>query len=446
MKSFSPNQNQGNLYKPVLKQIINPKDPLAILADKMPWQVLEKDFEQYYSRTGTPAKPIRLMSSLLILKQLYNLGDETVVKAWVHNPYFQYFSGEAEFQWEFPCDPSDLVHFRNRIGQKGVEKIFEVSVHLQGKDAHSREIVVDSTAQEKNITYPTDAKLAVKVIKKCQNIAKKESVELRQSYARTMKKLLLLQRFAHHPKSKKKAMAAKRKLKTIAGRLVRELGRKLGEEALTRYRSTLAMFGKVLAQKQSDQNKIYSLHEPQVACIAKGKIAKKFEFGSKVSVAITKDTNVVVGIVNFAGNPHDSKTLEATLKQVTKTLKIPPQAIIADRGYRGKTKIEDTQIIIPKPLGKKATDYQKAKTRKRFRRRAAVEPIISHIKSDFRMARNFLKGVKGDHINALLAGAAFNLKRLLRKIEECIFGTILKAKNQTLLVRFFALLCLKMNC
>ncbi len=446
MKSFSPNQNQGNLYKPVLKQIINPQDPLAILADKMPWQVLEKDFEQYYSRTGTPAKPIRLMASLLILKQLYNLGDETVVKAWVHNPYFQYFSGEAEFQWEFPCDPSDLVHFRNRIGQKGVEKIFEVSVHLQGTDAHSREIVVDSTAQEKNITYPTDAKLAVKVIKKCQNIAKKESVELRQSYARTMKKLLLLQRFTHHPKTKKKAMAAKRKLKTIAGRLVRELGRKLGEEALTRYRSNLAMFEKVLAQKQSDQNKIYSLHEPQVACIAKGKIAKKFEFGSKVSVAITKDTNVVVGIVNFAGNPHDSKTLEATLEQVTKTLKIPPQAIIADRGYRGKTKIEDTQIIIPKPLGKKATAYQKAKTRKRFRRRAAVEPIISHIKSDFRMARNFLKGVKGDHINALLAGAAFNFKRLLRKIEHRIFGPTLKAKNQTVNVRFYAFLYLKISC
>jgi len=445
MKSFSPNQNQGNIFKPVLKQIINPKDPLAILADKMPWQVLEKDFEQYYSRTGTPAKPIRLMASLLILKQLYNLGDETVVKAWVHNPYFQYFSGEAEFQWELPCDPSDLVHFRNRIGQKGVEKIFEVSVHLQGKDAHSKEIVIDSTAQEKNITYPTDAKLAVKVIKKCQHIAKKESVALRQNYSRTIKKLLLLQRFAHHPKNKKKAIGAKRKLKTIGGRLVRELRRKLGEQALTQYQSALDMFEKVLAQKQSDKNKIYSLHEPEVACIAKGKIAKKFEFGSKVSVAITKDTNVVVGIVNFTGNPHDSKTLEATLEQVTKILKIPPQAIIADRGYRGKTKIEDTQIIIPKPLGKKATDYQKRKIRNRFKRRAAVEPVISHIKTDFRMGRNFLKGVKGDHINALLAGAAFNFKRLLRKIEQCILGSILKSKNQIINVRFFAFFRLIMS-
>ena len=433
MKSSSPHQGQTNLYRPILIQIINPHDPLAILADKIPWKKLEKDFEQYYSHTGTPAKPVRLMAGLLILKQLYNLGDETVVKEWVHNPYFQYFCGESEFQWEFPCDPSDLVHFRNRVGKKGIEKIFQVSVQLQGKDAHSKEIVVDTTAQEKNITYPTDVKLAVKVIEKCQKIAKKESVTLRQSYTRTGKKLLLMQRYAHHPKNRKKAASAKRKLKTIAGRLTRELKRKLGDEALLTYRVELELFERVLAQKQQDKNKIYSLHEPSVSCIAKGKVAKKFEFGSKVSVAITKDTNVVVGVVNFTGNPHDSKTLESTLKQVSDTLKKSPQAVIADRGYRGKTKIADTQIIIPKPLSKQATAYQKTKIRKRFRRRAAIEPVIGHMKTDFRMARNFLKGVKGDQINALMAGAAWNFKRLLRKIEQDILWLILKIRTRVLI-------------
>ncbi len=290
MKSFSPDQNQSNLFKPILKQIINPRDSLAVLANEMPWKILEDDFEEYYSSTGTPAKPVRLMSSLLILKQLYNLGDETVVKAWVHNPYFQFFSGEVAFQWKAPWDPSDLVHFRNRIGQKGIEKIFEVSVHLQGKDAHSNEIIVDSTAQEKNITYPTDAKLAVRVIKKCQAIAKSNSIKLRQSYTRTTKKLLLMQRFAHHPKNRKKAAAARRKLKTIGGRLIRELRRSLDEGSLATYQGKLSLFEQVLAQTKTSKNKIYSLHEPDVACIAKGKIAKKFEFGSKVSVAITKDT------------------------------------------------------------------------------------------------------------------------------------------------------------
>lgn len=304
---------------------------------------------------------------------------------------------------------------------------------------------MDSTAQEKNITYPTDVKLAVKVIKKCQKIAIKESIGLRQSYTRTTKKLLLMQRFAHHPKNRKKAAAAKRKLKTIAGRLIRELRRKLEEASLVTYRPALAMFEKVISQKQNDKQKIYSLHEPDVACIAKGKIAKKFEFGSKVSVAMTKDTNVVVGIVNFTGNPHDSKTLEGTLDQVTRILKANPKAVIADRGYRGKVKVGETQIIIPKPLGRNATGYQKTQARKRFRRRAAVEPIISHLKSDFRMARNFLKGIKGDRINALMAGAAFNFKRMLRKIEKSIFWPILKSKSQTEIFRFFNFLCQKLS-
>jgi len=445
MKSFSPDQSQMNLYRPVLKQIINPRDALAVLADCMPWQEFEEAFSRYYSRTGAPAKPIRLMVSLLVLKQLYNLGDETVVQAWVHNPYFQYFSGEAEFQWEFPCDPTDLVHFRKRIGEKGVERIFQVSVRLQGKDAQSREIVVDSTAQEKNITYPTDVKLAVKIINKCRQIAKKEALELRQTYTKTTKKLLLLQRFAHHPKNRKKAAAAKRKLKTIAGRLVRELERKLSGSRLGLYLPDLALFEKVLNQKQQDKQKIYSLHEPQVACIAKGKQAKKFEFGSKVSVAMSRDTNVVVGIVNFTGNPHDGKTLEETLEQVKSTVGQSPQVAIADRGYRGKTRIGETEIIIPKPLGKKASAYEKAKTRKRFRRRAAIEPVISHLKSDFKMARNFLKGVSGDKINALMAGAAFNFKRLLRKIAQAILCLLLNGKKQTLWARLLTLWQLKMN-
>lgn len=443
MKSNSPDQYQTNLYRPVLKQLINPRDALALLSDKIPWKKLEKDFEQYYSHTGTPAKPVRLMAGLLILKQLYNLGDETVVKEWVHNPYFQYFCGESEFQWSFPCAPSDLVHFRNRIGKKGIEKIFEVSVHLQGKDAHSKEIVVDTTAQEKNITYPTDVKLAVKVINKCVKIAGKESVTLRQSYTRTTKKLMLMQRYVHHPKNRKKAASAKRKLKTIAGRLVRELKRKLNEETLTAYRNELDLFEKVLAQKQQDKNKIYSLHEPDVSCIAKGKVAKKFEFGSKVSVAMTKDTNVVVGVVNFTGNPHDSKTLESTLEQISSILKKDPQAVIADRGYRGKTKINQTQIIIPKPLSKTASAYRKAKTRKRFRRRAAIEPVIGHLKSDFRMSRNFLKGVKGDHINALMAGAAWNFRRVLRKIEQTVLWLIIKPVNQLQLI---VTIDLKLSC
>lgn len=426
------NQDQLNMFKSTLKQIINPHHSLVLLAEEIPWQEFEKEFAELYSHTGTPAKPVRLMVSLLILKQLKNLGDETTIKEWVQNPYFQYFSGYSDFQWEIPCDPSDLVHFRKRLGQAGVEKILEISIKIQPAKDRRRatdEICIDTTAQEKNITYPTDVKLRKKVIDKCVKIAKKEGVELRQSYKRTAKNLVLAQRFAHHPKNYKKAEAAKRKLKTIAGRLVRELGRKLPEQRLEIYRDQLALFDRVINQQKGDKQKIYSLHEPDVACIAKGKVAKKFEFGSKVSVAMSKNRNIVLGVVNFKGNPHDSKTIEATLEQVEKLTGKKAQKAIVDRGYRTKKQFGSTQIVAPKPTKELA---KKVAYRKRFRRRAAIEPIIGNLKNQYRMNRNFLKGEIGDIINATMAGAAFNFKRWLNlKVKE--LSWCLKQLRQLLL-------------
>ena len=417
--AFCPNQNQINMFKNTLKQFINLKDPLTLLADQIPWHEFEEEFADLYSHTGTPAKPIRLMVSLLILKQIKDLGDEPLVSEWVQNPYFQYFSGEAEFQWEPPCDPSDLVHFRKRIGQRGVEKILQVSIKVQpAKDLRSvtREICIDTSVQEKNITYPTDVKLRKKVIDQCVKIARKEGIVLRQSYKRTAKKLVLAQRFAHHPRNYKKARAAKRKLKTIAERLVRELQRKLPEGRLVDYQDKLTLFTQVINQQKSDKNKLYSLHEPGVACIAKGKVAKKFEFGSKVSIAMGKNRTIVLGVVNFKGNPHDSNTIEATLEQVKRLTGKKIQKAIVDRGYRTKKKFGETEIVAPKPSRSPA---EKAAYRKRFRRRAAIEPIIGHMKNQYGMDRNYLKGELGDIINATLAGAALNFKRWLNiKLKE----------------------------
>ncbi len=232
MKTHSPNQNQKHIFQPLLDEFINPKDELVILSKRINWLFFENEFESLYSKTGAPAKPIRLMVGLLILKRIYNLSDERVVEEWVKNPYYQVFCGEAIFQWTFPCDPTDLVYFRKRIGKNGAEKILATSISLHGKDATSKEICIDSTAQEKNITFPTDAKLYRKVINTCNSIAKKETITQRQSYKRTVKKLLLNLRFAHHPKRKKEARKAQRKLKTIAGRLIRELERKLSKDSL----------------------------------------------------------------------------------------------------------------------------------------------------------------------------------------------------------------------
>lgn len=419
------------MFNFTLRQILNPNHTLVMLADEIPWHEFDQQYKHLYSNTGLPAKPIRLMVGLIILKQLKDLSDEQVVIEWVQNPYFQYFCGESEFKWTTPCDPSDLTHFRNRIGKDRIEKILEISIKIQPeaktikkKKRLVKSVILDTTAQEKNITYPTDVKLRKKIIDICRKIAKEEGIELRQSYTRTVKKLMLAQRFAHHPLNKNKAEKAKRKLRTIAGRLVRELRRKLSHQSLLAYSDQLDVFEKVLSQKKKDSQKIYSLHQPQVACIAKGKVAKKFEFGSKVSVATSKDGNVVLGVVSYVGNPHDSKTVEDTLKQVKKLTGQEVEEAVVDRGYRSKKIINGTRIIKPDPLKQTATAYEKTKMRRYFRRRAAIEPIISHMKNNYRMKRNYLKGEQGDMINAVLSGAAFNFKRWLNQKLKEVSGLI----------------------
>ena len=169
---------------------LNQKHPLFHLACQINWEVFEDAFSKHYSLTqGAPAKPIRLMVSLLILKQLRNLSEESTVEQWSENSYYQYFSGERHFVPQVPCAATELIAFRKRIGPEGVELILKESIRVNGPDAKDVNLSGETTAQEKNITYPTDDKLYKKIIKKCQNIAKQEAITLRQSYTHTVKKL-----------------------------------------------------------------------------------------------------------------------------------------------------------------------------------------------------------------------------------------------------------------
>ncbi|MHA1665515.1 MAG: IS5 family transposase, partial [Candidatus Njordarchaeales archaeon] len=414
MKGTSPHGSQTTLFQS-LKDLLNPEDSLYKLSNKLPWDKLEKEFAPLYSKIGRPSKPVRLMVSLLLLKQIYNLGDETVVEAWVHNPYWQYFSGFTTFQWNFPIEPTDLVHFRKRIGEEGLEKIFKLSIDLHGKSSLEKEVVIDTTVQEKNITYPTDVKLHKKIIDKCVKISNSENIVLRQSYKRISKQLVIDQRGNRSSKGKAKAKKSARKLKTIAGRLIRELRRKLSEELLSKHEEDLRLFERVLTQKKGDKNKIYSLHEPKVYCMSKGKPHKRFEFGSKVSITLTKNSGVAVGALNFEENIYDGHTLPEVLEQTKRLTGKDPKVAIVDRGYRGVSTVGKTEIIRPKNPKKNATPYEKTKARKRFRRRAGIEPIIGHLKQDFRLSRNYLKGTKGDMANVLLSATAYNLKKWMNR-------------------------------
>lgn len=425
-------KSQLTFFNTFVEQL-NHDHPLYVLANKIDWQFFDNSFMKHYSpNMGAPAKPIRLMVSLLILKQLRNLSDENVVEQWTENNYFQYFSGEELFCNKIPCVPTELVEFRKRIGEEGVELILKESIRINGKDGEGDILSGDTTVQEKNITYPTDDKLYKKIIKKCQNIAYEENIELRQSYTRTVMQLSIVQRLKRKKGGDVRARRANRKIKTIAGRLVRELERKLSPSEIKKWGSDLALFGKVLSQQRSDGNKIYSLHEPQVKCFSKGKEHKKYEFGSKVSFLLTQDTGVIVGALNFTESLHDSKTLDAALEQHHRLTGIEAKEVFVDRGYPGKKKINNTLIHLPK-TDKNITLAK----RKRHRRRAAIEPVIGHLKHDYRMIRNFLKGSYGDAVNVMLAAAAMNFKRMMNKWKtefklflSYIFNQIIKLLNQ----------------
>ncbi len=213
--------------------------------------MFEDAFKKHYSANmGAPAKPIRLMVSLLILKQLRNLSDESIVEQWSENSYYQYFSGEECFCSTAPCVPTELIEFRKRIGEEGVELILKESIRINGKDGKGKTLSGDSTVQEKNITYPTDDKLYKKIIHKCQTIAEKEDIELRQSYKRTVKKLSIIQRLKRRKGGEAKARKASKKIKTIAGRLVREIGRKLAPSDLQKWGTELSLYKQVLCKRK----------------------------------------------------------------------------------------------------------------------------------------------------------------------------------------------------
>ena len=417
----SPKNKQPNLFHSQLRDMLDSNDPLIALADTINWEFFNDSFAKYYADEGRPAKPIRLMVGLLLLKQLENLSDENIVLQWKRNPYYQYFCGMTEYQPALPCDPTDLVYFRKRIGTEGVEQIFSMSVALHGKDAQEKQVIIDTTVQEKNVTYPTDGKLAIKMIHHLHRIAKEEGIQLRRTYIKEIKGHRISLRFFRHPKKIKKARAAMKRLGTIVGILIRDISRNLNEIQLAKHQEAFDLYEKVISQKRKDSNKVYSLHESHIYAIAKGKDHKKYEYGTKASLVTTMKSNVIIGVVAHEKNEHDSKTLEAALSHANKHRTKPIVEAICDRGYRGKKEVDGTVICIPDTPKKRDTKYQKEQKRKKFRRRAAIEPIIGHVKSDHRMQRNYLKGFVGDEINLLLAAAAFNLKKWMNRFFAMLF-------------------------
>lgn len=434
--------HQIELFNSIGDQL-DQKHGLYRLSNAINWSLFDEAFTPFYcSNNGRPAKPIRLMVSLLILKHLRNLSDESVVEQWSENIYYQYFSGEFKFICKVPCVPTDLVAFRDRIGEPGMEIILKESIKVNDDetpiDKNNLTVSVDTTVQEKNITYPTDDKQYKKIIKNCWKIADEFQIILRRSYKRVFKELSYQQRFKNNSRGRKQARKANKRIRTIAGVLVRELGRKLSLDGLSANIDKLKLYYKVIKQEKSDSGKIYSLHEPDVKCYTKGKAHKKFEFGSKASIAIDQQTGIIVAAYNVTQTIHDSKTIPDVLEQCERLTEVIPKEAYVDRGYRGITNYKSCLIQSPK----KQKGISKEK-RNKHSKRAAIEPVISHLKSNYRLCRNYYKGIIGDNINVMLAAAAMNFKRVMNLWStEAIISWL---NSLIYYFRFSAMLCPKIE-
>jgi IS5 family transposase len=221
-----PVQLQLEMFKTMLASFIHPEHELCLLAKQIDWNSLEKELAHLYGKVGRPSIPIRTIIGLLLLKQIYDLGNETVVARYLENPYWQHFYEEGYIQCKLSFDPSDFVYFRHRIGPEEMKKIFKQSIDLFIKDFIRREVKevrVDTTVQEKNITFPTDTRLTEKVIEHCKRIAKKEDSKLKHTDTREIQKLKYQLRFARKPKYLKNRKRAQQKLHRLTFKIYHDL-------------------------------------------------------------------------------------------------------------------------------------------------------------------------------------------------------------------------------
>jgi IS5 family transposase len=404
-----------DMFRYRLDHILNQHHPLFRLANQINWSNLEKKFgSTYVESVGRPGNPIRLMVGLHYLKHSFNESDESVLARFLENPYWQYFCGFDYFQHKLPIDTSSLTRFRKRIGVSGTESLFKELLNTAKRSGHLTKrhldkVNVDTTVQEKAIAFPTDARLYFKMRVSLVRVAQARGIHLRQSYKRVAKKALAKQGRYSHARQMKRSNKMTKKLKTMLGCVYRDILRKV-ENPDTELQDLLNLADRLLKQQRHDKNKLYSIHEPEVECISKGKVHKRYEFGNKVGFATTSLGNWIVGVKSFHGNPYDGHTLSDCLDQVNDLTGWQPKEVYGDLGYRGHGYKGETNVkIVNYRTIKKLTRT----ARKWFRRRAAIEPIIGHVKSDNRMSKNYLKGVDGDDMNAILSGCGFTMRKLI---------------------------------
>lgn len=276
-----------------------------------------------------------------------------------------------------------------------------------------KDVNIDTTVQEKNISHPMDAKLINKARENLVKAAKKLGIRIKQSFHKKGKYLQIKISRYLHAKQYKRARSALKKLRTMLGRVIRDIKRKIKDQnSIVRENQDIAE--KVYLQSKDSKNKIYSLHEPHVECISKGKANKVYEFGCKVSIMTTNKSNWVIGAKALHGSPFDGHTVEKALNQAKKVIGKTPENLYADKGYRGR-KIGNHSVKVHISGTKRGKSKS---TLKKLKRRSAIEPVIGHMKMYNRLSRNYLKGISGDKVNAVLSGCGKNLKKIIKCLKS----------------------------
>lgn len=467
----------GDFFRSRLDEMIDMKHPLAVLATRLPWASIEAalapklapqakpakrvagqdlagafdgEFGGGISPAGRPRLPVRLMASLVYLKNSFNLSDEELVERWAENVVWQFFSGMDYYEPRLPCDATQIGRFRRQLGEDGLEQLLkatiECAVQIKAvKPAEFERVIVDTTVQSKAIAHPVDSRLLEIARHKVVSAAKRAGIALKQTYAQEGKTLRRKAGGYAHAKQYRRLRKALKRQRTILGVVMREVQRKLdamgaavaagvapasvdgcepnNPKALSALATLLQRAERIRTQQRSDKNKLYALHAPEVECISKGKARNPYEFGVKVSLAVTHKQGLMVGARSFPGNPYDGHILSAQLEQTTNLLqdigRSPKQAIV-DLGYRGVDADNPGVQIIHRGKYKSLSDHEK----RLLRRRQAIEPLIGHTKVDHRMDRCWLQGVLGDALHAVSCAAGYNIRWLLRAIARLGLGAL----------------------
>ena len=450
-----------DFFRSRIDAMINLNDPLAVLSTRLPWSQIEtviaakfkhqnrvgqvlKEEDMFgtsevvvgggRSNAGRPRLPIRLMVSLLYLKNSFNLSDEELVLRWSENIVWQYFSGMDYFEHRLPCDATQIGRFRRDLGEDGLELLLKATIDtavaieaVQPQDLER--VIVDTTVQEKAIAHPVDSRLLEIARHKVVSSAKRAGIQLKQTFAKEGKALRWKAGGYAHAKQFRRLQRVLKRQRTILGIVIREVQRKMGIEGFaaenSKTHSDLTLWleraERIRTQKRGDKNKLYALHAPEVECIGKGKARKPYEFGVKSAVVISHEHGLMLGARTFPGNPYDGHILSAVLEQatnLTQDIATKLKHIVVDLGFRGVDADNPGKEIIHRGKFKSLTKQQKGW----LKRRTAVEPAIGHLKSDHRMDRCWLQGALGDALHSISCAAGYNLRWLMRAIARLGIG------------------------